>query len=89
MPLPWTHAVGHHCLWQLKRDMAALTDTLKGLAAERGHLGADALKNAASETEEQAKAAIQSVEGHISERPFVSVLVAFGVGLLLGKLLGR
>ncbi len=76
-------------LEQLKRDMAALTDTLKGMAAERGHQGADALKGAAAATEEQAKAAIQSVENHISERPFASVLVAFGAGLLLGRLLGR
>jgi ElaB/YqjD/DUF883 family membrane-anchored ribosome-binding protein len=29
------------------------------------------------------------VEQQIEERPFISVLVAFGIGLLIGKLLDR
>jgi len=32
---------------------------------------------------------ISSVENQIEERPFTSVLAAFGVGILLGKLLHR
>lgn len=76
-------------LEQIKQDIAALTNTLKGLAADRGHQGMDALKSAAAGTEQQAKAAVQSVENQISERPFVSVLMAFGFGLLVGKLLDR
>ena len=76
-------------LKQIQDDVAALAATLKTLAAERGHEGKDALKGAAAATEREAKAAVAAVETQISERPFSSILVAFGLGLLIGKLFDR
>ena len=74
---------------QIQKDVAALTDTLKKLGAERGHEGMDAVRRAAAATEKQAKAAVQSVEDQVAERPLQSMLVAFGVGFLIGKLFDR
>lgn len=74
---------------QIQKDVAALTETLKNLGADRGQEGLDAVKRAAAATESQVKAAVKSVEDQVSERPFPSVLVAFGLGFLIGKLLDR
>lgn len=74
---------------QIQKDVAALTETLKKLGADRGQEGVDAVKRAAAATERQAKAAVQSVEEQITERPFPSILVAFGLGFFVGKLLDR
>ena len=76
-------------LHQIQNDIAALTDSLRKFGAERGHEGMDAVKRAASATERQAKAAVQSVEDQVSERPLQSLLVAFGLGFVIGKLLDR
>ena len=37
----------------------------------------------------QAEGQAEQVGSHIKERPFTSVLSAFGVGLLIGKLISR
>lgn len=74
---------------QIQRDVEALTETLKKLGASRGQEGMEAVKRAAAATEKQARAAVESVEQQVTERPFQSVLVAFGLGFLVGKLLDR
>lgn len=76
-------------LSQIQKDIAALTETMKRLGSDRGQEGVNAVKRAADTTERQARAAVQSIEDQISERPFPSVLVAFGLGFLIGKLLDR
>ena len=74
---------------KLKADIAALTDSLKTLAGDVGVEGASAVRAAGQKTREHVNQAAETVEQQIVERPFSSVLVAFGVGLLLGKLLDR
>lgn len=74
---------------QIQKDVAALTETLKKLGAERGQEGVDAVKRAAAATERQASAAVHMVEDQVKERPLQSMLVAFGLGFLIGKLLDR
>lgn len=47
------------------------------------------LKHVAGAAREKGERARETVESQIKERPITSVLVAFGAGLLLGKLLDR
>ncbi|KAF0807770.1 hypothetical protein A6D6_00767 [Alcanivorax xiamenensis] len=76
-------------LEQLRRDLKALADAVKQSTQEHAqeHL------NSARETFEGARQSASRQAEHLGEeikaRPFTSVLTAFGVGLLLGKLFGR
>jgi ElaB/YqjD/DUF883 family membrane-anchored ribosome-binding protein len=45
--------------------------------------------DATNEAGRRGRAGVAAVEQQIEERPFVSVLVAFGIGLLIGKLIDR
>lgn len=74
---------------QLRSDFAALTRTIKDIA---GDVGSDAyarLRDRAGKARAQAEHAAETVGQSIEERPFVSMCVAFAVGLLMGLLFGR
>jgi ElaB/YqjD/DUF883 family membrane-anchored ribosome-binding protein len=45
--------------------------------------------DAANEASRRGRAGVPAVEQQIEERPFISLLLAFGVGLLICKLLDR
>jgi ElaB/YqjD/DUF883 family membrane-anchored ribosome-binding protein len=45
--------------------------------------------DAANEASRRGRAGVAAVEQQIEERPFISLLLAFGVGLLICKLLDR
>jgi len=45
--------------------------------------------DATSEASRRGRAGVAAVEQQIEERPFISVLVAFGIGLVIGKLINR
>ena len=45
--------------------------------------------DAANEASRRGREGIAAVEQQIEERPFISVLVAFGIGLVIGKLINR
>src|SRR5262245_58456498 len=47
------------------------------------------LRQTLHETQERGQKTIKSVEQMVTEQPLVSLLAAFGIGLLLGKLLDR
>lgn len=47
---------------------------------EAGEIGSDALEAA----QKQATHAVDSIEGHIRQNPFVSVLIAAGIGFAFG-----
>ena len=51
-------------------------------------LGAD-LERAADALRRQGQASIAQVEDTIKERPLLSLLAAFGAGVLIARLLGR
>lgn len=74
---------------KLKEDIAQLTQSLKGVAAARGAEGVDTLKRTAHQTRDQAKAFSQDLERQVADRPLTSMLVAFGVGFVIGRLLDR
>jgi ElaB/YqjD/DUF883 family membrane-anchored ribosome-binding protein len=45
--------------------------------------------NATNEASRRGRAGVAAVEQQIEERPFISVLVAFGIGLVIGNLINR
>ena len=49
----------------------------------------EAWDDATSEASRRGREGVAAVEQQIDERPFISVLVAFGIGVLVGKLIGR
>ena len=64
-----------------------------GTAKEKLEAGVAHLKKAAYKTAKQARAkgeeAVETAQETIAERPLTSVLIAFGAGVLVAKLLDR
>jgi len=74
---------------QLRADIAALTNTLKDVAADQGGAAYEKVRQSAHRAQEQAAHTVEAVGHEIGERPFTSVLSAFILGLLIGVLSGR
>ncbi|MBM4320152.1 MAG: DUF3410 domain-containing protein, partial [Deltaproteobacteria bacterium] len=85
-------------LGELREHLLVLTQTMKGMIrAESGEakeqIEAEAknllerFKQALEEVRGRGRRAYTAVEHQIEERPFVALAAAFGIGLLLGKLL--
>ena len=77
----------------LRKDLQTL---IKTVADDQKAHGKEALDKAraevnrlASEARAKGREGVHALETQIEERPFTSVLVAFGIGLILGKLLDR
>lgn len=66
----------------LKRDLANLIENVKKTGKGTAH---DVYRNIATEGERSMKAVSRQVE----EQPLMSLLIAFGVGLVGGRLLSR
>lgn len=77
----------------LKRDVAGLLGHLKAGAATGAHNAAEQLdegaqhlyRDLAAQGEEQLKALSQQIE----KQPLIALLIAFGVGYLVGRLVSR
>lgn len=69
-------------LTQLRSDIRGLSESLMGTAKTR----ARDIKDQAGEHVEHS---VASVEQYIEAKPLTSVLVAFGIGIVLGKLFDR
>jgi len=71
----------------LRADVAAIARSIKELGAAKGH---EALARA-EELGERARATLSAAEEllgrEIEERPIASLITAFGIGFLIGKLL--
>lgn len=74
---------------ELRKDFAALTSTLKTEAGDKARRGYQRAREAGEEAQDYARAGAREVESHIEERPFTSVLSAFGIGFIIGKLMDR
>lgn len=85
---------------QLRSDLASLTKHIKGLGqnavAQARSAGADRVDELRGELErtvdqlrQQGEASVAKVESVIQERPLLSLLAAFGVGMLMTRLLER
>ena len=60
-----------------------------GTAKDKLDAGLVELKKAAKRARKQGEDAVEMASDKIKERPLTTVLVAFGVGILLGKLMDR
>jgi ElaB/YqjD/DUF883 family membrane-anchored ribosome-binding protein len=91
-------------LGKIREDIAALTRTLSDAAAAEAKAGGARLNEAAHAAARTARERAQhfadsarthseeglaALEDRIEQNPITSVLVAFGVGLVIGKLLDR
>jgi ElaB/YqjD/DUF883 family membrane-anchored ribosome-binding protein len=80
-------------LARLRADVANLSAAIKDLTSERVHDQIDSLKGRidrlTSDAKDQGRQALDDLADRIEERPVSSVLIAFGVGILLGRLFDR
>ena len=74
---------------QLREDMAHLMKTVSRMADNGQREGFAKIKEARNAATDRAREGIESAENTIVQNPLTSVLVAFGTGLLIGKLFNR
>lgn len=73
----------------LKKDLASLRDDLTGMASTIGHEAKNRAAAARDSVQDSVKSSVSSAETCVRERPLSSVLVAFGAGVLISKLLSK
>jgi ElaB/YqjD/DUF883 family membrane-anchored ribosome-binding protein len=73
----------------LRKDLSEIRHLVKSLASEYAEEGKEHLRASANRAQAQAKETLADVEGEIQSHPLSSVAIAFGVGVLIGKLLNR
>jgi len=73
----------------LKADLSSIANSLKKEAGERARHGYERVREAGEHAADYARSGAHAVEHQIEERPMVSVLSAFGIGFVIGKLLDR
>jgi ElaB/YqjD/DUF883 family membrane-anchored ribosome-binding protein len=80
-------------LAKLRADIANLSAALKDLTSDAVHEQIDSLKgrfdHLTHDAKDKGRQALDDLADHIEERPVSSVLIAFGVGILLGRLFDR
>lgn len=73
----------------LRKDLAQIADSVKSESKDKLAAGAEQARKKAQQTRKQAEEAAQQVGQKIEENPLVSILVAFGLGFLVGLILDR
>jgi len=77
----------------LRKDLTAALDRIKGTAASRAESEIQALQKRinkiADDLQSGGREGLRAVEERIEERPLVSLAIAFAVGLVLGRLFDR
>ncbi len=80
-------------LMKLRADIANLSLALKDVTSESVNEQIAVIRaridQIGGEAREQGRQTLDDVTDYIEERPLASVLIAFGVGLLFGRLLDR
>ena len=74
-------------LEQLRDDMGAMMKTVTRMANNGQKEGLERIKQASTVAAGQARQSVEVAEKSIVKNPFTSVLVAFGAGLVIGKLI--
>lgn len=74
---------------RLRADVAATTRTLRDIGGSFGEQAAGRVRETAERARAKANRTVEDVEHQIEERPLVSIIGAFLVGLLLGALFSR
>lgn len=73
----------------LRKDFSDLTATLKDVTASYAHQGQERLKDKADYLQDQAKLSARRAQAEVEAHPFTSVAFAFGIGMIIGKVLDR
>lgn len=76
-------------LHTLREDIAKLTEAFKRQGTEQAKARYQQAKATAEDYGEQARKVADDVGHRIEERPLTSVLSAFGIGFIVGRLLDR
>ena len=73
----------------LRAELDALIGSLRDQAGERvDHAKAD-IRDAGERVQQRARQMCDTVSGQIKERPMAALFSAFGIGVVLGALIGR
>ncbi len=73
----------------LKGDLASLRDDFAGIASTLGTQAKERATAVRDTVQDSVQNSISSAETCVRDRPLTSVLVAFGVGVLVSKLLSK
>ncbi len=73
----------------LKGELSEMGNTLSQLTKAATDEGRDRVRAAADQSREQARQTWSAFEKEVEAHPMTSVAAALGIGLILGKLLGR
>lgn len=84
----------------IQAELLALTETVRSYSSEHASAGAEAVRkaahragdaahDAAEEARRRGERVAEDLQGHITANPLPSVLIAAGVGLVIGAILGR
>ena len=71
----------------VKADLSALRSDIAGLVTAFGQDARERVGSAADAAKRYGKQGADAAEHQITEHPFASVGIAFGVGMLMGRLL--
>lgn len=74
---------------ELKSDVSKLTETMKKLYGDTAEAGRARARRAAERSRERARETYGAFEEEVRERPLTTIAAAFGIGLVIGKLLDR
>lgn len=72
----------------LRDDLSAVVQTVREIGEERGAAIYDHLRHSAERARREGGKRADAVAHEIEQRPFISLVSAFGIGLLLGLLFG-
>jgi ElaB/YqjD/DUF883 family membrane-anchored ribosome-binding protein len=73
----------------LRADLAKINDTLKDIARRRAGEAYEGLQHSAERLKQEAMRTAQSVTHEMEERPMMTAVTAFAVGVVLGALCNR
>ncbi|MES1925790.1 hypothetical protein [Salinisphaera sp. T31B1] len=74
---------------RLRNDLSELAKSYRAEGEKRAQAGLDSARGHYDDLRNEAVRRKQDLGSEIESRPFTSVLAAFGIGLVLGKLIGR
>jgi len=84
----------------IQSELLALSETVRSYTRDHASAGAEAVRDAASragsaahdvaeEARRRGENLAEDLQGHITANPLPAVLVAAGIGLVIGAILGR
>jgi len=74
---------------ELRNDLAAIAGDIRSLGSAKGQDTLDRFEQLGQEALKRAAAVEERIGKDITEKPLTSVLAAFGIGYVIGKLLDR